>query len=182
MAIHRVVLTYEDYAALPDDGRRYEIHDGELSVTPAPGTRHQRISGRLSDLLRAHVKATGIGEVLYAPVDVILANTSIVQPDLIYIAPDRASRVSARGIEGAPTLAVEILSPSTGMIDRSTKLQLYARHGVPYYWIVDQEARAMETYVLRAGGSELVLRADGVEPVSPPPFEGLALVPELLWA
>jgi Uma2 family endonuclease len=64
MATERVVLTYEDYAALPEDGRRYEIHDGELSVTPAPGTRHQRISGNLYDVLRRHVRASRLGEVL----------------------------------------------------------------------------------------------------------------------
>jgi Uma2 family endonuclease len=181
MAMPRVRLTYEDYAALPDDGRRYEIHDGELSVTPAPGTRHQRISGTLYARLRAHVEATGLGEVLYAPVDVILANTSIVQPDLIYIASAQASRVSARGIEGAPTLAVEILSPSTGLIDRSTKLQLYARHGVPYYWIVDADARAIEAYDLADGAYRLVARAAGDTPVSLPPFPDLALVPASLW-
>ena len=181
MAIDRVVLTYEDYAALPDDGRRYEIHDGELSVTPAPGTRHQRISGRLSDLLRAHVQATGLGEVLYAPVDVILTRTSVVQPDLIYIAPAQASRVSARGIEGAPTLAIEILSPGTTTIDRSTKLQLYARHGVPYYWIVDPEARTLEAYELAGSVYRLVSRAAGAASVSLPPFPDLAFVPGALW-
>lgn len=181
MAMHRTVLTYEDYAALPDDGRRYEIHDGELSVTPAPGTRHQRISGRLSDLLRAHVQAMGLGEVLYAPVDVILTRTSVVQPDLIYIAPAQASRVSARGIEGAPTLAIEILSPSTTTIDRSTKLQLYARYGVPYYWIVDPEARTLEAYELAEGAYHLVTRAAGDAAVSLPPLSDLAFVPDSLW-
>src|SRR4030095_2805140 len=107
MAMHRVVLNYEDYAALPDDGRRYEVHDGELSVTPAPGTHHQRVSRNLNEILGAHVRTRGLGEVLYAPVDVILANTTVVQPDLIFIAPAHASRISRRGIEGAPTLAVE---------------------------------------------------------------------------
>jgi len=106
MAMHRTVLTYEDYAALPDDGRRYEIHDGELSVTPSPGTNHQRVSRNLNAILGAHVRTRGLGEVLYAPLDVILANTTanttIVQPDLIFIAPAHASRVSRRGIEGAP--------------------------------------------------------------------------------
>jgi Uma2 family endonuclease len=181
MAIHRAVLTYEDYAALPDDGRRYEIHSGELSVTPALGTNHQRVSRNLYDALGAHVKAQVLGEVLYAPVDVILANTTIVQPDLIFVAPAHASRVSRRGIEGAPTLAVEILSPSTTTIDRSTKLQLYARYGVPYYWIVDPEVRALEAYELADGAYRLVTRATRDAPASLPPFPDFALVPDSLW-
>jgi Uma2 family endonuclease len=181
MAMPRVGLTYEDYAALPDDGRRYEIHDGELSVTPSPNVAHQRISANLSDVLRSHVKATRIGEVLYAPLDVILARTSVVQPDIIFIATAHAARVSDRGIEGAPTLAVEILSPSTTTIDRATKLRLYARHGVPYYWIVDPDARVIEAHELVDGGYRLAARASADVPVALPPFPDLALVPASLW-
>jgi Uma2 family endonuclease len=181
MAMPRVGLTYADYAALPDDGRRYEIHDGELSVTPAPNVAHQRISGNLYDVLRAHVKASGTGEVLYAPVDVILAPASVVQPDLIYIALAHAARVSVRGVEGAPTLAIEILSPNTKAIDRATKLRLYARHGVPYYWIVDPDARAIEAHELADGAYRLPARVSGDAPVSLRPFPDLALVPSSLW-
>ena len=161
----RVVLTYREYAALPDDGRWYEIHDGELSVTPAPG-----------------VKARGLGLVLYAPLDVILADTTIVQPDIVFVANDRRSAVSERGIEGAPTLVIEILSPSTIRIDRVTKLQLYARYGVPFYWLIDSEARALEAYVLGAQEYSLALRASGSDPIASPPFGGLALVPASLFA
>jgi Uma2 family endonuclease len=181
MATPRVGLTYEDYAALPDDGRRYELHDGELSVTPAPGTRHQRVSRRLYDVLQAHVNATGRGEVFYAPLDVILTRSSVVQPDLVYVAAEHASRVSERGIEGAPTLAVEILSPSTTSIDRSTKPGLDARHGVPYSWIVDPDARTIEAWELAGGAYRLAARVSGSTTVSLPPFADLALVPEALW-
>src|SRR5262245_47305505 len=85
-----LLLTYRDYATLPDDGRRYELHDGALSVTPAPGLSHQRISANLGDVLRAHVKRQQLGEVLYSPLDVILAATTVLQPDLIYL--DRRCR------------------------------------------------------------------------------------------
>jgi Uma2 family endonuclease len=181
MATHRVVLTYEDYAALPDDGRRYEIHEGELSVTPAPGTRHQRISGSLYMLLRGHVETTASGEVLYAPVDVILSSTTVVQPDLIYVDATRAAAVSARGIEGPPSLVVEVISPSTPRIDRTTKFQLYARYQIPFYWIVDPDARAIDAYELGDTGYRLVTRASGLAAVSLPPFPGLSLVPDSLW-
>jgi Uma2 family endonuclease len=181
MAIHRAVLTYEDYAALPDDGRRYEIHDGELSVTPSPGARHQMVSANLSDVLRAHVKQFGLGLVLYAPLDVILSNTTVVQPDLVYVAAADAARVSARGIEGPPTLAVEIVSPSTPRIDRTTKLQLYSRYGVRFYWIVDADSRTIEVYELAESAYRLVSRATGAEPAPLPPFPDLAFAPDLLW-
>ena len=128
----RTVLTYRDYAALPDDGRRYELHDGELSMTPAPGTRHQRAIGALHVLLRAHVEAHRLGEVFLSPVDCILSDTTVVQPDLVYLDPTRAHLVTERAIEGPPTLVVEILSPSTTRIDRVRKRELYAQYGIPY--------------------------------------------------
>jgi Uma2 family endonuclease len=181
MATQRVVLTYEDYAALPNDGRRYEIHDGELSVTPSPGTPHQEIIGNLYVVLRQHVDRQGFGKVFVSPLDVILSNTTVVQPDLLYVEPARSALISQRAIEGAPTLAVEVISPSTPKIDRNTKFRLYARYQVPYYWIVDPEARTIEAYQLVDAGYRLVARADDREAVSLPPFSDLALVPEAIW-
>ena len=83
MSRHHVALTYRDYAALPDDGRRYEIHDGELSMMPAPSPQHQIVSANLFRILDAHVRSNGLGMVLFAPFDVILTDTAIVQPDLV---------------------------------------------------------------------------------------------------
>jgi Uma2 family endonuclease len=181
MATHGVVLTYKEYEALPADGRRYEIHEGELSVVPAPSPEHQIISGNLFLLLSSHVKARGIGRVLYAPLDVILSDTSIVQPDIVYLDPARLGSLSRRGVEGPPTLAVEILSPTTTLIDRSTKHQLYARHGVPFFWLVDPEGRSVDAFVLGPQGYSLAVRAFGTEPVNPPPFPDLNLIPASLW-
>jgi Uma2 family endonuclease len=181
MSGERAILTYRDYEALPADGRRYELHDGELSVTPAPGTRHQRVSSALFSILKAHVTARGLGEVLYAPIDVILADTTIVQPDLVYLDPTRAHLVSDRGIEGPPTLAIEILSPSTTPTDRGIKANLYRRYGVPYYWIVDADGRTVEAYGLAEGRYALLGRVAGAGPVSLPPFPDLAFVPASLW-
>src|SRR5712692_4752316 len=163
--MNRVALTYKDYAALPDDGRRYQILDGELCVTPAPGTQHQTVSMNLSVALATHVRAGALGQLFAAPVDVILSDTTIVQRE----------RVSARGIEGAPTLVVEILSPATAQTDRHTKRELYARFGVPCYWIVDPEARAIEMYGLAGGAYELGARATGDPLIVAEPFTGLTL-------
>ena len=181
MARRNVVLTYKEYEALPADGRRYEIHDGELSVTAAPSPQHQIVTRDLFTILHAHVRARGIGEVLFSPIDVILSDIAIVQPDIVYLDPARLERISRRGIEGAPTLVVEVLSPSTTLIDRSTKHQLYARHGVPFYWLVDSEGRAIEAFVLGPDGYALAARASGAAAVSLPPFSDLALVPATLW-
>src|SRR5437879_2452445 len=103
----RAVLTYGDYAALPDDGRHYELHRGELSVTPAPGTRHQEAVISLGSKLYEHVRSHGLGKVFVAPTDCILSSVTVVQPDILYVATDRLSMISERGIEGAPTLVVE---------------------------------------------------------------------------
>jgi len=177
----RVILTYKDYEALPADGRRYELHDGELSVTPAPSPRHQRIVSALHLVLAPHVNSRRQGEVFLSPIDCILSETTVVQPDLVYMDPTRSRLVSERGIEGPPTLVVEILSPTTTGIDRSTKRQLYARHRVPYYWIVDPEARTIEVHVLSEGKYQLAARVFGSEAVSLPPFPDLAFVPASLW-
>jgi Uma2 family endonuclease len=152
MASRDVVLTYKDYEALPADGRRYEIHDGELSVTPAPSPSIRSSAATCSGSSTQHVRTRGIGEVLYAPIDVVLSETSIIQPDLVYLEAARLGAISRRGIEGAPTLVIEVLSPTTALIDRSTKRQLYARHGVPFYWLVDPEGRAVEALALGPDG------------------------------
>src|SRR5439155_1983242 len=128
------------------DGLRYEIHEGRLSVTPAPVPEHQEASGDLYFVLRQHVTSRGLGKLYYAPLDVILSDTTIVQPDLVFLDNSRLCQISGRGVEGPPTLVVEILSPSTSRIDRVRKTQLYAQYGVPYYWIVDPRARTIEGY------------------------------------
>src|SRR5262245_4490323 len=178
-------FTYRDYEALPNDGRRYEIHDGDLCVTPAPSLEHQIVLSNLVRALMRHIPDVAPGLLLFAPLDVILSDrpveTTIVQPDCLYIAPDRMALTSRRGMEGGPTLAVEILSPSTRTIDRVTKRGLYARYGVPYIWLIDPDARAIEAFVLEGDRYALAVSAAGGAPVELPPFEGLALIPDALW-
>jgi Uma2 family endonuclease len=181
VAARTVILTYDDYAALPSDGRRYEVHDGELAVTPAPSPQHQIISRNLFRLLDSHVRATRAGEVLYAPIDVILSDTTVVQPDLVYLDGSRLGAISSRGIEGPPTLVVEILSPASAVLDRRTKHQLYARHGIRFYWLVDPEARAIEAFALGPEGYAPAGHASGAEPTSLPPLADLVLLPASLW-
>jgi Uma2 family endonuclease len=178
-------MTYRDYEALPDDGRRYEIHDGELSVTPSPSLEHQIISARLFAALLKWLDAHPGGLLLYAPLDVILADrpeeTSIVQPDILYLAPEHLGKASRRGIEGAPTLVIEILSPTSRTIDRVMKRRLYSRYGVPHLWLVDPDARAVEVFARDSDRYALVAGAAGADPVDLPPFTGLGLIADALW-
>jgi Uma2 family endonuclease len=177
----RALLTYSDYTALPDDGRRYELHWGELSVTPSPGTRHQGAIIALGSQLYEYVRTRGLGKVFVAPTDCILSNVTVVQPDVFYIANDRLSIISERGIEGAPTLVIEILSPSTAHLDRGRKMKLYAEHGVPYYWIVDPESRSVEAYGLTGPTFTLAGRVIE-EPGALPPFSDLPIDPASIWS
>ncbi|MET0851575.1 MAG: Uma2 family endonuclease [Candidatus Rokuibacteriota bacterium] len=174
-------LTYADYTALPDDGRRYELHNGELWVTPAPGTRHQEVSLAVAALLHAHVRAHGLGKVFAAPTDCILADRTVLQPDILFVATDRLDAVTERAIEGAPTCVVEILSPSSRALDCGRKHDLYAAHGVPFYWIVDPEARTIEALRLAAGTYEPAGHMHGGVPVALAPFPDLIIDPATIW-
>lgn len=144
----RLKFTYEDYRNSPPD-RRYELLDGELIVVPAPKEPHQRVSMRLSAVLYYKVEAVGMGYVYAAPFDVILSDTDVVQPDLLYVSNERAHIITADNILGAPDLVVEILSPGTAERDRTFKRSLYALHGVREYWLVDPMMHTIE--VLRLG-------------------------------
>jgi Uma2 family endonuclease len=143
-------LTYEDFLALPDDGKRYEILDGELAVTPSPATRHQITSINLESILHTHVKQHRLGTVLHAPMDVILDAHTIVEPDILFVSAGRRAIIQEHAIVGPPDLLIEILSPTTSRRDRGIKATLYARFGVEHYWIVDPVDRTVDVYA-RAG-------------------------------
>lgn len=170
-----VHLTYEDYCALPDDGRRYQLIEGDLDVTPAPSTTHQRVSQNLETILVRHVREQRLGILLHAPVDVLLAKDTVVQPDIVFVARERRDIVTERAIEGPPDLVVEVLSPRTRRVDRTTKMRIYARHGVRECWIVDPEARSFERFELRDGAYVLADSASGDEAVESAMFPSLRL-------
>jgi Uma2 family endonuclease len=158
--------TYADYAALPDDGNRYEIIAGVLYTTPAPGAGHQSVSARLVTFLVTHVEFAGLGRVFAAPVDVELAPDTVVQPDIVVILSANLDRITPSRIIGAPDLVVEILSPGTAGHDQREKQDAYARAGVGEYWIVDPGAQTVELLTLDQGG----YRSHGV-------FRGQARLP-----
>jgi Uma2 family endonuclease len=139
-------MTYADYALIPADGKRHEIIEGAWYMTPAPEVPHQRVSRKIEALLDAHVTRHRLGEVFDAPIDVVIADEDVVQPDIIFVSTARAEIVTQKNVRGAPDLVVEILSVSTAAIDRGEKRRLYERAGVREYWIVDPAAQSVEIH------------------------------------
>ena len=147
-------MTYADYAAMPDDGHRYQVIEGKLTMTPAPNMLHQEALANLFRLVDDHVRGAGLGKVLFAPCDVVLSDENVVQPDLLFISKERLNIITDANVQGAPDLVVELLSPGTANLDRTRKRDLYARFGVREYWLVSPEAGTAEVLVLRKAAFE----------------------------
>ena len=140
-------VTFAELASWPDDGRRYELYEGEVIVVPAPNWRHQEIVARLIEILRDYAKRSG-GSAVPAPFDIILSDYDVLQPDVVFFGPEKRAQLDP--LDGAhivPDLAVEVLSRSTEARDRGRKMALLGRYGLPEYWLVDAAARAIEVFV-----------------------------------
>jgi Uma2 family endonuclease len=147
-------LTYDDFVRIPDDGKRHEIIDGVHFVTPSPNLRHQdlvlRLGVALANCLDAHPER---GRVFVAPFDVVFSFHDVVEPDVIFVAPDQLNILTDQNIQGTPALVVEILSPSTRKRDLQPKRQLYERSGVREYWLVDPDLDSVTIYRRAGDGS-----------------------------
>jgi Uma2 family endonuclease len=166
-----IKLTYEDYAAIPDDGRRHEIIDGEHYVNPAPNLRHQYILANLGFALHQHVKAHHLGHLYIAPVDVRLGEHMVVQPDIVFVSAGRAHTLTPENVQGIPDFVVEILS-SNRSYDERVKYGMYENAGVAEYWIVDPYRN--EVKIFRRTGERFVNLPVG-ETITSPLFPGLTL-------
>jgi Uma2 family endonuclease len=145
------LLTVEDLEAMPEDGNWYEVIEGELFVSKAPGLTHQRVSLRLVVKLENFLEVNPIGRIWPAP-GVVFSDISGVIPDIVYVSNERRAEIaSGERVSGAPDLVIEIISPglANAQRDRVAKRQLYAKYGVKEYWLVDPATRTIETYVLR---------------------------------
>ena len=177
-----IALTYEDYLGFPDDGNRHEILEGEHTMTPAPSPDHQFVVASFLYFFRLQVRE---GVAYSAPIDVLLSPKTIVQPDVCYLGQDKLSRVTRRGIEGAPDIMVEILSPSTSQLDEVTKRHLYAKYGVGEYWIIDLERVAVRVCTWNEAGfrPEADRLLTGADRLTSPLAPGLDVpVVELFWS
>ena len=168
-------LTYEDLCRLPDNGKRHEIMDGELFVTPAPRRSHQKVVTNLSYYLTDYAKRIGHGEIFVAPFDVVFSRFDVVEPDVLYISESRLGILTEKNVQGAPDLVVEVLSESTAEVDRTTKLKLYARHGVEEYWIIDPDNCSAEVYRRTDAGLDLAQNLKRSDALTSPLLPGFSL-------
>ena len=140
------LLTYADLASFPDDGLRRELLEGELLVSPAPRLRHQKTVGRLHGAIWVHLEQVGGAEVYLALTDVVLSDITVLEPDLLVVTDRQRAQLTEKNIQGPPALVIEVLSDPR--IDRVRKRDLYAKYGVPEYWVVDPDAGQVEIYRL----------------------------------
>ena len=142
-------ITRYDYADMPQGPPYYQVVEGDLVMSPAPETAHQRIVLNIAYLLRKYLEKRRVGELFIAPLDVFLSEINVYQPDLIFVSNSRRAIITERGIEGAPDLVVEALSPGTARLDKGSKRKIYARTGVEEFWLADPATRTLQVYALQ---------------------------------
>jgi Uma2 family endonuclease len=183
MAVRRGVrFKADDIWDTPDDDKRYEVIDGEMYVTPPPVWQHQYGSDTLFGYLWQYIHPRRLGRIVTAPVGVVLDDENGLQPDLVYVSRERQDIITERGVEGAPDLVVEVLSPSTRSRDRGIKMRRYAAAGIPHYWILDPRTRALEAYELAGHAYELTGSHGPGTIFRPALFPGLEISIDDLWA
>jgi Uma2 family endonuclease len=152
--------------------------DGEHYVTPSPNLGHQRVLGKLHLVIGKYLAANPIGEVFFAPLDVVMFYYDVVEPDLLYVSRERAAQVLVpEHVRGVPDVVVEIASKSTRKRDQTIKRALYERMGVSEYWIVDPKSEVVRVY--RRGdtvfGRPVELRRDAGGTLTTPLLPGLEI-------
>jgi Uma2 family endonuclease len=172
-----IILTHADLRQMPEDGRRHELLEGRLEVSPSATSLHQTILMNLIGLLLPWIRERDLGRLYTAPLDVILSDTNVLEPDLLFIAKARLGNLVGKWIHGAPDLVIEILSPSTETRDRGAKMQIYARFGVREYWLVDPESRTVSIHVLEGSGYRVHASGCGDAHIISPALAGYPLVP-----
>jgi Uma2 family endonuclease len=151
--------SFADLEQMPDDGRRYELYDGEIVVVPTPLPRHQDVVFRIARTLDAYAQNHG-GKMFVAPLDIVFSEYNVLQPDVLFFQAARVNLIDLDKVtRHAPDLAVEVLSPSTRKRDRGRKMEIYLRYGVKEYWVVDAANRSIDRYELTGDGYALVQSA-----------------------
>ena len=147
-------LTYDDYMQTSDD-ERFELIDGELILVPGPNMPHQGNQSKLGWRMAAFAERRGLGAVFFSDTDVVLSDTEVVKPDLLFTSKERQNIITYENIQGAPDLVVEILSPSTSRRDWNEKRELYAEHGVREYLVMDPSNKIVWRLELTDGSLEI---------------------------
>jgi len=174
-------ISFADLERAPEDGRRYELYDGEVFVVPAPLPRHQVVRHLIADMLRDFAGEHG-GFAVGSPIDIVFSDYDVLQPDVVFFTAARAHLVDLdRVIRDPPDLCVEVISPSTQDRDRGRKMQMFARFGVPEYWIVDPRLRRVEVYRLDREAYALLADVAGEGIIESPTITGLVFSPAGLF-
>ena len=175
-------MTARQFLELGEDppGVRLELVDGEVAVSPSPIPAHGYTVVQLLMLLGTHAKQNGLGRV-YPDTDTIFGEHDVRRPDVLFFAKDRLGLIGKKAMEGPPDLCVEVLSPSSGTIDRRDKFAQYEGAGVANYWIVDPKTKVVEGFQLIGGRYETTGSARGDAIVHLPPFPDLAIPLGELW-
>lgn len=168
------LFTAADYRAMPDDGKRYQLIEGELIMAPAPNTFHQFVQKNLLFILETYLRRHPLGSVLGAPCDVYLDDQNVYQPDILYVTREHAARIRDDGIHGAPDLVVEILSPSSAAIDRR-KRGHFAKAGTVEFWQIDPALRQIQRFVFAENSAKPVALIDEPEAFVSPLFPSLKI-------
>lgn len=159
-----------------EEGYQYELINGEIVKKQAPSPAHQNASGNLYVMLHQFNREQKLGGKCFAaPLDVFFTELDYYQPDIIFISQNRLRIITPDGVEGAPDLIVEILSPSTARHDRDRKMKVYRRTGVLEYWVVDPSNRSIEIYARQNDDFEMSDFAMGTGEVRSRLLEGLVV-------
>lgn len=180
--VSTIKMTAHQFLQLGEDppGVRLELVDGEVAVSPSPTPDHSYTDTRLRRLLDEYVEAHDLGQV-FGDVDTIFGPHDVLRPDILFFAKGRLHLISKKAMEGPPDLCVEIVSPSSGKIDRVDKFRQYQAGGVAYYWIVDPQEHTLEGYRLENGAYTPTAQGKGSDIVRLPPFPELEIPLHRLW-
>lgn len=175
--VDRVYWTIADLDLLPDNGTRYEIVDGELFMTGAPGWSHQRVADNVCAELNRWSQETGLGQAATTP-GIIFSEADNVIPDVVWASFDRLSLLldDAEHLTGAPELIVEVLSPGADneRRDRAVKLKLYATQGVQEYWIADRTLQQIQVYRRQNATLKLAATLQAADEMNSPLLPGFS--------
>jgi len=170
------LVTVDDLDLMPDDGNRYEVIEGEIFMSRAPGLTHQRISANLFAEFIFYLRENPIGEVIHTP-GVIFNKYNGVIPDMVFVSNERRGEIaSTERITGSPDIVIEIVSPGAEneQRDRVVKRQLYGKFGVEEYWVVYPDSRSVEIYRLRGSALELIAALAEKDEITSPRLPGFS--------
>jgi Uma2 family endonuclease len=169
-------LTYDDFVCFPDDGLRHELIDGKHYVSPSPVIDHQRVVRNLLTSLHGYLLESGRGEVFAAPLDVVISNHDVVEPDLMIVLADQQDILTAQHVRGTPAIVIEVMSSTTRRRDETIKRDLYRRAGVREYWMVDPKTRTIAVWTGAAASASTIAGGEMTSALLPGwtmPFESL---------